>query len=160
MMHSPQNREQETFWVKWVFGIIVRAALSTLIRYQNQFILLLLFEMWPFVYKTLSSFSGSVILRNRPLKFLFRIVLIWQFAENAPFFWRKMFERKSVRNYMEVMKIIQVFKKKSQNRQMSYFLPYANFNCPYLKIGLCNLFPVLLECITYVTWSRGMSHMS
>ena len=25
-----------------------------------------------------------------------------------------------------------------------------NLNCPYLKIGLCNLFPVLLECVTYV----------
>ena len=31
---------------------------------------------------------------------------------------------------------------------MNYFSPHANFNCPYLKIGLCNLFPVLLECIT------------
>ena len=29
------------------------------------------------------------------------------------------------------------------------FHPYANFNCPYFKIGLCN-FPVLLECITNV----------
>ena len=32
---------------------------------------------------------------------------------------------------------------------MSHFLPYATFNYPYLKIGLCDLFPVLLECITY-----------
>ena len=51
------------------------------------------FEMWPFVYKTVSGFSGSVILRNRPLKFPFRIVLIWQFAENAPFFWRKISQK-------------------------------------------------------------------
>ena len=28
------------------------------------------------------------------------------------------------------------------------FHPYANFNCPYLKLGLSDLFPVLLECIT------------
>ena len=27
----------------------------------------------------------------------------------------------------------------------STLLSYANFNCPYLKTGLCNLFPVLLE---------------
>ena len=33
---------------------------------------------------------------------------------------------------------------------MSYFSPYANFSCPYLKIGLCNMFPVLLDCITNV----------
>ena len=32
----PQNREQVTFWVKWVFGIIVRRTLSALIWYQNQ----------------------------------------------------------------------------------------------------------------------------
>ena len=38
-------------------------------------------------------------------------------------------------------------KTKIWNRQMSYFSPYANFNCPYLKIGLCDLFPALLECI-------------
>ena len=30
------------------------------------------------------------------------------------------------------------------------FHPYANVNCPYLKIVLCDLFPVLLECITIV----------
>ena len=29
------------------------------------------------------------------------------------------------------------------------FHSYANFNYPFLKIGLCNLFPVLLDCITY-----------
>ena len=31
----PQNREQMTFWVKWVFGIIVRSILSVLSLYQN-----------------------------------------------------------------------------------------------------------------------------
>ena len=31
--------------------------------------------------------------------------------------------------------------------------PSANFNCQYLKIGLCNLFPVLLEYIhTTALW--------
>ena len=34
---------------------------------------------------------------------------------------------------------------------MSYFHPYVNFNYLYLKIGLCDLFRVLmLECITYI----------
>ena len=32
--------------------------------------------------------------------------------------------------------------KKSQNQQMSYFSPHANFNCPYLKIGLWDLFSI------------------
>ena len=32
----PQNREQVTFWVKWVFGIIVRTILPALIWYQNK----------------------------------------------------------------------------------------------------------------------------
>ena len=32
----PQKRHQVTFWVKLVFGIIVRSTLSTLIWYQNQ----------------------------------------------------------------------------------------------------------------------------
>ena len=38
---------------------------------------------------------------------------------------------------------------KEQKSQNHHFAPYANFNCPYLKIGLCDLFPLLLECITY-----------
>ena len=55
---------------------------------------------------------------------------------------------------------IKVQGKKSRNRQMSYFSPNANFNCPYLKIGQCDLFTVLLECITNAQWrshrgSRG-----
>ena len=55
---------------------------------------------------------------------------------------------------MEVIENIlwYVNKQKSQNGQMSYFSTYANFNCPYLKIGLCFLFPVLLECITILTF--------
>ena len=36
---------------------------------------------------------------------------------------------------------------------MSYFSPWANFNCPYLKIGLYDLFPGLLECTTYALQS-------
>ena len=44
-------------------------------------------------------------------------------------------------------------KKKKQIKNLKsdrwvIFHPYANFNCLYLKMGLCNLFPVLLECIT------------
>ena len=50
------------------------------------FIFLLLFEIWIFIYKTFSSSSGSVILRNRPLRFPFLWFWIWQAAENAEFF--------------------------------------------------------------------------
>ena len=32
----------------------------------------------------------------------------------------------------------------------SHFSPYVNFICPYLTIGLWDLFPVLLECTTYI----------
>ena len=32
----PQNRVQVTFWIKLIFGIIVRSTLSALIWYQNQ----------------------------------------------------------------------------------------------------------------------------
>ena len=41
---------------------------------------------------------------------------------------------------------------KSKNLKINrwvIFHPYANFNCLYLKIGQCDLFPVLLECITW-----------
>ena len=55
---------------KLSFGIIVRNTLSALIWYQNQVHAILTFEIRPFVYMTVSGFSGSVILRNQPLKFL------------------------------------------------------------------------------------------
>ena len=52
---------------------------------------------------------------------------------------------------MEVTEDIEIHKKqKSQNRQMSHISPYVHFNCPYLKIGLCDLFLVLLEYVTYI----------
>ena len=47
-----------TFWVKLIFGIDIK------IKF-----ILLLFERWPCMYKTVSRFSGNVILRTRPLKF-------------------------------------------------------------------------------------------
>ena len=31
---------------------------------------------------------------------------------------------------------------------LRYHKYHANFNCLNLEIGLCNLFPILLECIT------------
>ena len=44
---------------------------------------------------------------------------------------------------------------------MSYFLPQVNFNCPYLKIGLGELYPVLLECIKFsLDSSLVNSHLS
>ena len=41
----------------------------------------------------------------------------------------------------DILRYVQ--KQKSQNQQMSNFSPYANFNCPYLKVGPCNFFPGL-----------------
>ena len=52
---------------------------------------------------------------------------------------------------MEVIENILKYVEKNKNRKIDeqvIFHPYASFNCQYLKIGLCDLFPVLLECIT------------
>lgn len=45
-----------------------------------------------------------------------------------------------------------VKKHKSQSQQTGYFSPYANLNCLYLKIGLCNFSLALDFCflITFV----------
>ena len=44
---------------------------------------------------------------------------------------------------------------KSQNQQMSYFSPLCQLQLTISEVGLCDLFPVLLESITnsgvYVT---------
>ena len=93
----PQNSEQVTFWVKWVFGIIVRSTLSALIWYQNQ---VHDPEIWPFVYKTWIGFSGSVILRNRLLKFPNPKVLDLTGCRKCKFFCGKIDVWKLVRNYI------------------------------------------------------------
>ena len=47
-------------------------------------------------------------------------------------------------------KIYQGMKNKNLRINRWVIHPYANYNCPFLKIGLCDLLPVLLvECITY-----------
>ena len=47
-------------------------------------------------------------------------------------------------------KHVKVCKKKiSKLTEELFFHPSASFNCPYFKIGLCDLFPGLLEHITY-----------
>ena len=104
----------------------------------------LLFEIWLFVYKTTSSFSESVILRNQPVKFPIPLVLDLTGCKMHNFLWEKV--SKSVKNYMEVIeKHIKVYKK-SQNWQMSYFSPLCQ-----LQISVsCS---VLLECITYMKLS-------
>ena len=114
--------------------------------------ILLLFEIWPFVYKTGHCFSGSVILRNWPLNFLILIVLDMTDCRKCGFFVGKLLKNcqklhGSNRKYIMVHKK----EKKSQNWQMSNtYHSYANFNYPYLKMGLWDLFPVLLECIRYI----------
>ena len=37
---------------------------------------------------------------------------------------------------------------------MGCFSPHANFNCPYLKIGPCDLFPVSLERVTLMAFEK------
>ena len=84
------------------------------------------------------GFSGSVNLRNRPLKFLITIILDMTGCRHVQnVLWQKCWK---IRNCMEVIENILrcVKKQKSQNQQMSYFSPYFNFSCPYLKIDLCD----------------------
>ena len=53
-------------WGKMNFGIIVRDTLSALIWYQNQVHTpptIEIWQSWPFVYKTVVGFYGSVIVR-------------------------------------------------------------------------------------------------
>ena len=68
MWGTPTKQETSDILGKMSFGIIVRSTLSALIWYQNQVhYYLLLFEIWPFVYKTVGGSSVRVILRNGPL---------------------------------------------------------------------------------------------
>ena len=56
------------------------------------------FEIGPFVYKTRSSFSGSVILRNQPLKFSIPYSLKYGYdrlQKIQNFFCEKLFENQS-----------------------------------------------------------------
>ena len=100
------------------------------------------------MYKTLSGFYGSVILRNRPFNVSYSYSFGFDKLKKMQTFFVETVQE-LVRNYMEVIEDISKYVKKYQIRQMSNFHPYANFNYQYLKIGLCNLLPDLLECITF-----------
>ena len=82
---------------RWVFGIIVRSTLSALIWNRNLIHTptFWLFEIWPFVYETSSSFSGSVILRNWPIKFPIPMALDMAGCRKCSIFCGKMFENQS-----------------------------------------------------------------
>ena len=70
------------------------------------------------------------------------------------FFWGGGNVWKSVRNYMEVIEnILRYIKNKNLKIDRKIiFHTYANFSCLYLKIGLCDLFPVLLEGVHHKMW--------
>ena len=124
----PQNREQVTFWVKWVFGIIVRSTLifsfnlipksssySYFLRYDHLCIrpwaVSLEVSFWELAFKVISySYSfGYDRLQN---------------IQN--FLWENVW--KSVGNYIEVIKDIKVrTKTKISNWQMSHFSPLCQF---------------------------------
>ena len=95
--------------------------------------LLLLFEIflkiWPFVCKTVNGFSGSAILRNQ----LFKVSCSCSFLST----------RLQKMHHFFVEKCLKI----SQNLKIDRYVMYFS---PYLKIGLFDLFPVLLECITYL----------
>ena len=81
----------------------------------NQVHILLLFEIWPVVYQTISSFSGCESEKSA-FKVSYSYIVLDLKGCRKCIFYGKIFE-KSVRNYMEVIEHIQVCKKqKSQNR--------------------------------------------
>ena len=158
----PQNREQVTFWAKWVFGITVENILSAVIWYQNlvpKFLLLLLIEIWWFVYETPSSFSEVWFWES----FQFKAIQSSKKSETAGFLWYSFVCLFVLFGLVFVLLIFQNLhggdrrlskvckNQKSQNPQMGNFSTHANFNCLYLEIGPCNLFPVLSESITNVS---------
>ena len=55
------------------------------------------------MYKTVSGFPGSVIMRNQPLKFHISIVLELTGCRKCRFFCRKIFEYQFTSNYIEVI---------------------------------------------------------
>ena len=138
--------DKMSFW----YGCKEHTFRCNLIPKSCRFIFLLLFEIWPFVYKIVSSFSESVILKN----FAFKVSHSYSFGFDKLQKMQIVFVEnvwKSVRNYMEMTENTLRYVKKNRNLKIDrwyIFHPYTNFNCPYLKIGLCDLFPVLLVCIT------------
>ena len=140
-----------TFWIKQVFGSIVRSTLSALIWFQKSSSYSYFLKYDHLCIIRLSIFSGSVILRNWPLKFPIPIIMnLTGCRKCRVFLWENVW--KSVRNYMVVIEnILRFAKTNKQNWQTRFFFfhPYANFNCPYRKIGLFHLFLGLLECITF-----------
>ena len=102
--------------------------------------ILLLVEMWPYVYKTITSFSVNVILRSQPSKFSIPIVLDLKSCQKCRNFCGKMFEI-SQKLHGGDRKHIRISEKKNLKvDRWVIFHPYANFNCPYLKTGMCDLF--------------------
>ena len=81
------------------------------------------FDIRAFVYKAVSSFSRSVILKSRSLKFPIPIVRIWQAAENAELLVRKYLKisqklhgGENSQNRHELFSPCQLQLSKSQNR--------------------------------------------
>ena len=87
-----------------VFGILVKSTLSAynLISKSSSYYSHY-YEIRPFVVcKTISSFSGSMMLRNLPLSF--PIPVVKDMTENASVLWAKVL--KSVINYLQVIENI------------------------------------------------------
>ena len=105
--------------------------------------------MWPFVYKTVRDFRGSVILRNQPFKVSYSYSFgydRWQEMQN--FYWKNV--RKLFRSYMGgERKHIKVCKRtKSQNWHISYFSPLCQLQLSISQNWPLQLVP-WLECTTY-----------
>ena len=89
----PQNREQVIFrWSEFLVFYKEHTVSFNLTTKSSSYSYI--FEIRPFVYKTLSGFSGSVILRNLPLKLPIPIVLDLMGYRKSYFFFL-MFESQS-----------------------------------------------------------------
>ena len=111
--------------------------------------IILLFEIWPFLYKTIRCFAGCVILRNRPLKFAIPIVLDMTGCKKCTFFVEKCL--KSVRNCIH-RKIMVCKKTKISNRQISYFSPLCQLQLYISQNRPVRLVSQFCWCTSNMCW--------
>ena len=140
-----QNREQATFWAKWVFGIIVSHILPALIWYQNQVhtstfwdMIICVQDCQQFLWKC--DFEKSAFKVSYSYSFGFDRL---QKMQTFFFFFLWATVQKWFRNYMKVIENIKRYVRK-QNLKIDRwvtFHPYANFGCPYLKNRPVRLVP-------------------
>ena len=127
---------------KWLFGIM--STLLVLFRYKNQ-VHTFACKIWPFMYKTGSGFSGSVILRSWPLKFPITCIGFVRKQKTEDFVGICL--KINQKLHGDNRKHIRVWKKKIQNQHMSYFFTPCILQLFTSQHRAGDSFLVLFECI-------------